>query len=212
MSIVSNLSKVTFALVWSALLVVSPVSGQANQSNPNGLNAEPERGWSLWKPDSEIEEADFDAGFSNMELGGYLDFQNACETDAGVPKSEIEYWFRLSNSVNRIGTGIVEHGCWVNGRFLHTYSSTAIQSSLENVDCLQVNSLTGTSLIIRSEPNVNSRALGSVRNGRRVRLDSFPANIIEVDGRNWVAIVSPKNGWISDGSPNSEGNLKLCPR
>jgi hypothetical protein len=33
---------------------------------------------------------------------------------------------------------------------------------------------------------------------------------IEVDGENWIAIASFKQGWISDGSFASPGNLRLC--
>jgi hypothetical protein len=39
-----------------------------------------------------------------LELGGYLDFENACKTSSKLAESEIRYWFRLSNRVNRIGT------------------------------------------------------------------------------------------------------------
>jgi hypothetical protein len=131
-------------------VTLTTISGQATETNPNGSAPIPEQGWSLWRPNSEIEKARFDAGFSHMELGGYLDFENACKTNTTVGNAPISYWFRLSNSVERIGTGKVEYSCWANGRMLHTFDSTAIKSSLENVNCLQVNFPTG--LVIRAEP------------------------------------------------------------
>lgn len=143
-------------------------------------------------------------------MGGFLDFENACTTAAGVPNDQINYWFRLSNSVERIGTGTVEYGCWLNGRFAHTHSSTAVKSNLENVTCLRVNSPNRNGLIIRSEPGNNSRQVG-IANGRTVRPGSFPASIVEQNGENWIAITSPREGWVSDGT-NSQGNLRLCNR
>jgi hypothetical protein len=166
----------------------------------------------LWKPRAQAQNAGFDSGFSNSELGGYLDFENACATDAGMPNEKIAYWFRLSNSINRIGTGEVESGCWVNGRFLHTHTSTAIKSSLGDVNCLRVNTPTRKSLVIRAEPGLRARRVGRVAYGARVDPGSFPAAIVEADNQNWVSITSPVEGWISDGSPTSQGNLKLCKR
>jgi hypothetical protein len=196
----------------SSLLLSLPLSVSANTSNPNGSSRKPAPGWSLWRPKAEMDQADFSAGFSNIELGGYMDFENACATSSGLPPEKIEYWFRLSNSVNRIGTGQVEYGCWVGGRFLNTFTSTAIKTSWENVECLQVNSRTGKRLVIRSEPRENSRQLGTVSNGTKVNPGSFPASIVQTQGINWLAISSPRQGWISDGSPTSEGNLRLCRR
>ncbi|BAY65040.1 hypothetical protein NIES22_51420 [Calothrix brevissima NIES-22] len=188
--------------------LLSPLAVQAKSDNPNGSRNEPQAGWSLWRTKAEASKADFNSGFSNLELGGYLDFENACKTDGGSKK--ITYWFRLSNSLQRIGTGQVESGCWVSGRFLHTYSSTAIKTSLQNVNCLRVDTYNKQGLVIREEPRQNSRSLGTVANGKTVRLDSYPASIVEVDGKNWIAIASPKEGWISDGSFASRGNLRLC--
>jgi hypothetical protein len=159
-----------------------------------------------------MSQADFSSGFSNMELGGYLDFENACVQGSGIPQDKIDYWFRLTHSVNRMGTGTVEHGCWVKGRFFNTFTSTAIKSSLENVNCLRVNSATSNGLFIRAEPRQNSKRLGMVANGKTVDPGSFPAVIIESNQLNWVAINAPIKGWVSDGSPTGRGNLQLCRR
>ncbi len=181
--------------------------------NPN-MNSIPEPGWNLWRPKTEIPAAGFDSGFSNLELGGYLDFQHRCITQTGLPDEKIEYWFRLSNSVHRMGTGKVEFGCWYQGNFASTYESTAIKSPLENYhknyNCLRVNSPNQKSLVIRKEASKKSRRLGVVVNNKIVRTDSLPALISEVDGENWVHIVYPLDGWVSDGSFAGQGNLKLC--
>lgn len=210
--VIPKVSLSIFSLIVSTLFLVPLLPVQSAKGNPNGSSRKPEPGWTLWRPESQIQSAGFTAGFSNIELGGYLDFENACKTEAESAKSKAEYWFRLSNSVERIGTGIAEFGCWMNGRFLVTHTSTAVKSSLENVDCLRVKSPTGNGLVIRAEPSVKARRVGVVANGSRVDPGSFPASIIEVDGRNWVAIRSPKEGWISDDSFTSQGNLTLCKR
>ncbi len=198
-----------FSLIFGILPIFTPLVVQANSDNPNQPGKSPEPGWSLWRPQAEISQADFDSGFSNLELGGYLDFENFCKTSS-ESDAKVNYWFRLSNSVNRIGTGKVEFGCWVKGRFVPGYSSTAIKRSLGTVSCLRVNSPTKKSLVIWQEPQLNSRRLGVVAHGRTVKLDSFPASIVEVNGEHWLAISSPKKGWVSDGAPASSGNLRLC--
>ena len=82
----------------------------------------PKPGWSVWWPRERVEEIPIMAGFSNMELGGMLDFQAACAEAMGVPADQVSaqmdsipYWFRISDAVGQIGTGKVEYGCWVNG-------------------------------------------------------------------------------------------------
>jgi hypothetical protein len=201
------------SIIVVTIFLLSPLTVQADEGDPNGINRLPEQGWSLWKKKDQMQNADFDSGFSNMELGGYLDFETACVAATNLPNSKIDYWYRLSNSVNRIGTGKVEFGCWLNGRFLYTFSSTAIKKSLENVNCLRVKTSTGNGLVIRAEPNDSSKQVGMIAEGGMVDPGSFPASIIEIDGQNWLAITSPQEGWISDGfTTDNRGNLTLCKR
>lgn len=192
------------------MMLLSTSLMQATEAKPNRPSQQPEPGWSLWRPKSEIENAGFSAGFSNLELGGFMDFENSCAQLLNTPTSETPYWFRLSNLVNQIGTGKVEFGCWSNGQFLNTFTSTAVNTKLENVDCLRVNVPTGEDLRVRSEPSLKAKVIGFVRNGATVQPDSFPASIIQEDGRNWVAIRSPQEGWVSNDRPDSSGNLKVC--
>lgn len=207
-----SFSTIIFSLIVVTMFLLSPLAVQADEGDPNGIDRTAERGWSLWQKKSQMQNADFDSGFSNMELGGYMDFETACAAATNLPNSKIDYWYRLSNLVNRIGTGQVEFGCWMNGRFLHTFSSTAIKRSLENVKCLRVKTPTGKGLVIRSQPNESSQQVGRVREGGIVNPGSFPASIVEVDGENWLAISSPSDGWISDGLKTDKGNLTLCKR
>ncbi|MGB3759833.1 MAG: hypothetical protein WBA07_26255 [Rivularia sp. (in: cyanobacteria)] len=102
----------TNSLMIVAIALLLPLKVRAEASNPNGIENQAEPAWSLWRRRDEAKEADFDSGFSNVELGGYLDFEYACKTSSGLLESEIKYWFRLSDIVNRIGTGKVEFGCW----------------------------------------------------------------------------------------------------
>ena len=187
----------------SSLIVLAP------SINPNGIDNKAEPGWSLWRIQEEVKNADFDSGFSNLELGGYLEFENACKTSSELAESEIKYWFRLNGRVNRIGTGKVEFGCWDGKRFLHTYTTTAVKRSLEYVDCLRVKSKAG-GVLIWLEPSRKSKLLRVIANGKSVKPGYFPATIINRENRNWVSVTSPIEGWISDGGFVDEGNLELC--
>jgi len=200
--------KSIFSLIAGTSLLISPLSAQTEAKNPNGAKSQPEPGWSLWRPPSERKKANFTAGFSNIELGGYLDFEDACKTAAGIPEDQIQYWFRTDSSLNRTGVGTVETGCWVNGRFLHTTSTTAIKNSLKTDQCLRVKS--PQSLVIRSQPSKKSKRRGTVARRAKVRVDGYPTWATEREGENWIKIKSPKNGWISDGKINGKGNLELC--
>jgi hypothetical protein len=181
----------------------------ANQGDPNGVSNRPQPGWGLWFPRSQTEGANFDSGFSNSELGGFMDFEAFCES-AGAGEAA-NYWFRLTTSIQRMGTGNVEFGCWQNGRFVANNSGRATLRD-QTVNCLYVRSNSGNGLNIRVEPSTRSRILRTVRNGSRVTPSDFPANIVEHEGRNWVEIRLPIRGWVSDDRSTSEGNLTLCDR
>ncbi|WP_198013427.1 SH3 domain-containing protein [Thalassoporum mexicanum] len=178
--------------------------------SPNGVPPRAEPGWSLWFDDSRRDAADFDAGFSNLELGGYMEFEAICQRDTGLESGEVDYWFRLDNSLQEIGTGRVEFGCWQNQRFVHRFSSTAVRRSLNIVTCLLVDSPVGNGLVVRSEPGFNSRRLGVVANQTEVEPVGYPALIITANDRDWLKITAPIEGWVSNGSPISKGNLRLC--
>jgi Bacterial SH3 domain len=186
-------------------LVAAPAI--AAVGDPNGASNRPQPGWSLWLTRSQAAQANFNAGFSNSEYGGLLDFQAACQA-AGAGEAANQ-WVRLTNSVARIGTGRAEYGCWQNGRFAHTYSLSAIVNN-QTVNCLTVRAIGSNGLNIRAEPSTRSRILRTVRNGSRLTPSAFPAIIRTNEGRNWVEIQAPLRGWVSDDRPTSAGNLTRC--
>ncbi|MEA5462995.1 hypothetical protein [Leptothoe sp. PORK10 BA2] len=168
-------------------------------------------GWGSWRPQSEQATANIDAGFSNQELGGFMEMEFACQQSTGLDNNAVDYWFRPSRLVALIGTGEVEYGCWHNGRFLHTFRSTATRSDISGVDCLRVNSEVGNGLIIRKDSTITSQRLGVVANGGTVTPNSYPAIVHNQEERDWLAIEQPMEGWISIGqSPSGFINLSLC--
>ena len=173
------------------------------------VTAQSSIGWSEWQRLNPAMERSFRTGFFNTEIGNLEAFEAACQAALGKPNEEIDYWFRLSDLVSLIGTGQVEYGCRQGDRFLHTFTATAVSNQVSQVDCLQVNT-SSTGLNVRAWPGYAEQIVGGVANGSTVDPGSFPASVIEADGRNWVAIVAPVNGWVSNGSPGSPGNLSLC--
>lgn len=198
------------ALLVSAIVLSCAAPISAAEPHPNGLSQRPEPGWSVWQPKAKMPMANFTAGFSNIEFGGFLDFEQSCADVLGTSKDKTPYWFRLSNSINRIGTGEAEFGCWKHGTFVSTTTSTAITTKLEDVNCLQVRVPTGDDLRIRAEPGLKARIIGAVRNGATVKPSSFPALILKANQRQWVAIQAPRQGWVSNDRPETPGNLTLC--
>ncbi|XHX80315.1 MAG: SH3 domain-containing protein [Stenomitos frigidus ULC029] len=197
-------------LLLSTIVFSFTIPTQAAESNPNGLNQQSKPGWSLWRPKTEISTADFYGGASNSEFGAFLDFEQSCSEALGTPKDETPYWFRLSNSIDQIGTGKVEFGCWKKGALINTIVNTAFSTTLENVTCFRVRVPTGEALRIRAEPSLRAKIIGAVCNGATVEPDSFPATIIQEDQRNWVAIQAPRKGWVSNDRLETPGNLTLC--
>jgi hypothetical protein len=183
---------------------------EAIKLSPNGVPPRAAPGWSLWFEDAQREAADFDAGFSNLELGGYMEFEAFCQQQTGLKPDEVEYWFRLNNSLQQIGTGQVEFGCWRNQKFVHRFASTAVRRSLNTVTCLLVDSPVGNGLVVRSQPGFNSQRLGVVANNTKVEPVSYPALIVNENNRDWLKITAPIAGWISNGAATSHGNLRLC--
>lgn len=194
------------------IVLLFPLPAMAETLDPNRvLSKSP--GWSPWRPwtPREIKKADFDSGFSNTELGGFLDFQNFCQEKAGLPEDKVSYWFRLTDDLmNQIGTGKLEVGCWIQGKFFPGYSATAIRSSFQTVTCLRVNSPHPDGLVVREEPRRTARVKGILPNGTRVNPGSYPALLMEQPDRNWLYIQSPIQGYVSNGKLGDRGNLVRC--
>lgn len=189
--------------------IAGTVLAQPSLAQPSDLQAS-DAGWSDWQPRSSSAEALFQSGFFNAELNGFRAFEERCQEMTGQPNDEIDYWFRVNDSVSQIGTGRIEYGCRHQGEWIDRFALTAVLATMETVDCLQVNSPVSSGLNVRAWPGYTEQIVGGIANGTMVDPGSFPASIIEVDGRNWVAIVSPVTGWVSNGSPGSSGNLVVC--
>lgn len=187
-------------------LTLLPLTVQALPNNPNQA-AKPEPGWGPWRPQSELEKAGIAAGFSNMELGGFLDFQNACSEATGLPMDAFPNWFRTNQLINQIGTGEIEYGCWHNGKFVNTMTSTAVNANLENVECLRV---TANPVTVHADADPKSRRRRTLRKGARVNPGTFPALVSQVNNQYWVRIDKPVQGWILQGTVGQTGNLSLC--
>lgn len=74
--------------------------------------------------------------------------------------------------------------------------------------CRQVNTEQG--LAVRAQPNPNSSQIGGVEANQQVFLTETANKITGPAGRLWVEIVSPINGYVAAGYPNSETNLIDC--
>ncbi|MGI0489078.1 SH3 domain-containing protein [Pantanalinema rosaneae CENA516] len=69
-------------------------------------------------------------------------------------------------------------------------------------------------LVIRSEPNRFSNNLGGIAMNGRLELTTDPATRRrDSEGREWVEIVQPRTGWVSNGfAGTGYSNLGMCPQ
>ncbi|WP_019508724.1 SH3 domain-containing protein [Pleurocapsa sp. PCC 7319] len=176
--------------------------------------AQSKSGWQDWQPvPSSRESLPFHAGFSNTELGSHLDYKDLCEQRANALDVSPTYWYRLSDLFWEIGTGEVEFGCQVEGQFVVTQTSRAIQVGLDDRVCLQVQSDFGNGLRVRQEPKISSRQVGTLRNGEEVFYMPPPALIItESRGRQWINVQQGElDAWVSLSTGEGEYvNFQLC--
>ncbi|HEY9853616.1 MAG TPA: SH3 domain-containing protein [Leptolyngbyaceae cyanobacterium] len=211
-----NKKQFVFLGAISCLLLSFSLPIKADVGDPNGINNQPETGWSLWQRWPKINDVDFEIGLSNMDLGGMMDFENACFGEVGTDNTEKKkaetYWFRVNDNIDRYGMGEVKVGCWENDQFKHTITVTAIKKYLswEDVYCRRVQTRDRNGLVIRSQPNINARSLRRLRNGQTVEISNVPPNITTENNRNWVEVRTPVEGWISNGMVGGEENLKFC--
>jgi len=205
-------STLTISAIVSLIIFSLPVT--ANVGDPNGTNNISQRGWSLWQPWGKLKDSGLDFGLSNMDLGLGLELQNQCFGEVDTPNTEKRkletFWYRVSTDVNTIGSGEIEYGCWLNGSFKSTVTAIAIKISLAENPCYRVNSSAKDGVAIHADASPKSRIVGRVRNGETVKPTDVPVIIRTVENINWIEIEAPIKGWISNGSPNSQGNLTFC--
>jgi hypothetical protein len=185
-----------------------PGLSQALGVDPNQVDP-PGRGWGEWQPIGSARQADFNSGFSATEANGVRELQALCAGVSGQPIDAFPNWFRLSNLLNQIGTGQVEYGCWIDGRFAYTIINTAVRSDVGNIEQLIVDVGTGNNLVVYAEPTIDASAIGLVENGEIVTPSSFPALVVQNENRNWVYLTTPFEGWILQGAIGGQSNLRL---
>ncbi|MFM7906356.1 MAG: SH3 domain-containing protein [Microcystis sp.] len=212
----SNIVKTSLlSLAIYSLINFFSIKTQAEIGDPNGSTNQPQTGWTLWQRWDKLTDANIDFGFSNMDLGAGLELQELCFGEVDTPNAEKKqqetYWWRLDNEINQIGSGNIQYGCWINGQFKGINTATAYNTSLGTVPCLRVNPSVKNGLIIYEDSTTNSHPLGIVKSGQIVQGESFPLIIFTTnDNLNWVAIKSPKEGWILTGKTGINENVSLC--
>ncbi|MBT9317235.1 SH3 domain-containing protein [Leptothoe spongobia] len=177
-----------------------------------------EPGWRDWqKITGSNEPLPHSAGFSNLELGGYLEYEDRCAQAAFAAQEPFTYWYRLSDLVWEIGTGEVENRCQEGDKVVTTYSSRATLRAIDEPYCLQVNTDVGSGLRLREERSVESRQIGFLPNGTEIFPLSLPASIMtDETGRQWLLMEQRSDrtqleGWASISSGIGEYvNFRLC--
>ncbi|MEM1256171.1 MAG: hypothetical protein AAGI69_27350 [Cyanobacteria bacterium P01_H01_bin.21] len=177
-----------------------------------------EPGWQEWKQITGSDQPlPYSAGFSNTELGGYLDYENICSQAAVVAQEPFTYWYRLSDLVFAIGTGSVENKCQIGDEVVTVYSSTAIRNGIDEPYCLEVNTDVGSGLRIRAERRVTAQQIGFLPNGTRIFPSSLPTSIMtDETGRQWLSLQQHSEdiqleSWASvSAEPGKHVNFRLC--
>lgn len=184
---------------------------------PNAM-AQSQSGWQEWqKITSSNEPLPYSAGFSNTELGAYLEYQDTCAQAAVATQEPFTYWYRLDDLVWQIGTGEVENMCQMGDEVVATYRSTAVLMGIDEPYCLQVNTDVGSGLRVREERSVASQQVGFLPNGTEIFPLSLPALIMtDETGRQWLSMEQrsgerPLEGWASVSAGTGEYvNFQLC--
>ncbi|ANV91221.1 hypothetical protein AWQ24_11590 [Picosynechococcus sp. PCC 8807] len=155
-----------------------------------GAIANPEPGWEPWRPnETEDDNWSFSAGFSNLELGGYMDYEYTCTQAATAVEEEPVFEYRLNSLVKAIGTGQVQYRCLVNDQVVAQHTSTATLNDQPSRGCLIVQSDLGTGLNVRQEPTVAAPVVGFLSNGSQIMVTGSPAYLSEdATGRTWLYI------------------------
>ncbi|WP_194019069.1 SH3 domain-containing protein [Synechocystis salina] len=206
--------------IWSGFSVGvkelnSPALGQNVTEVPSNENlAKPKnQGWGPWQKLESAEDLTFSSGFSNMELGGYLDYSHACEQAAQAAQSEPIFWYRLDNLVETIGTGNVEYRCTINDEIIAYHFSTAVLSNLPFPTCLTVQSNIGGGINIRNSPNLAATLLETLENGSQIMIDGSPMYLsTDAQGRTWLNLqFKGQDGWGSlTTKPEGHINFRMC--
>ena len=66
-------------------------------------------------------------------------------------------------------------------------------------------------LAIRKEPSATSEAVAGVAQNEKITLVTPPEAKNTDDGRSWIKISKPAEGWVSEGFVNAGKNVAACP-
>lgn len=170
-------------------------------------------GWGEWRGiPSDNAVLPYEAGFSNLELGGYLEYEAQCK-QAASDSAGVTYWYRLSDLVFKIGTGQVENQCQVEGQVVATYVSTAILKDMEEPYCLKINTDVGNGLLVRRGATVTAQQIGFLPNGTEIFPGGAPALVgMDETGRQWLSVTQgTQDGWVSISAGEDDYvNVQLC--
>ncbi|MGR3277968.1 SH3 domain-containing protein [Acaryochloris marina NIES-2412] len=174
--------------------------------------------WQPWRQRGDYP-VRYDSGFSNLQLGGYMDFEAYCKE-----RGATEFWYRLSDFVLQLGTGSVQSRCKKDGSFLRNanddgyvdWVSPAVLLEQPNPGCLIVKADVGDGLILREQPTVTSKRLDVIPNGQSIFHLSPSAIRMDSTQRQWIKVSKTKLhsviGWVSIAQmPGEHQNLALCP-
>lgn len=181
-----------------------------------GAIAEPtatKNGWSDWQKIESPENLHFSAGFSNAELGGYLDYSYLCEQAGESNSGTPIFWYRLDNVVTAIGTGKVEYKCTIDDEIIARHVSTAVLDNAPFPTCLVVRSDIGSGVNIRKEPSLTAPLVGFLSNGSQITIEKNPIYLSNEDtGRIWLNLeFQGSSAWSSLAA--AEGghiNYQMC--
>jgi hypothetical protein len=127
-------------------------------------------GWQPWQEQSTMMNESFPyeaIDESNSTMGSYLEYENSCKTQGAT-----SYWYRVSDSLVKIGIGTIESGCKLNDKFVSTFSAnTYVNKTDPSRICLKVTTNRGSSLAIRERPFMSSKIVGSLQNRSKIYLD-----------------------------------------
>jgi hypothetical protein len=136
-------------------------------------------GWQPWQERSRMNESfPYEAiDESHSTMGPYLEYENFCKTQGAT-----SYWYRLSDSLVKIGIGTIESGCKLNDKFVSTFSAnTYVNKTDTSRICLKIITNRGSSLAIRERPFISSKIVGSLQNRSKLYLDRYGSKWFSID-------------------------------
>jgi hypothetical protein len=192
----------------------SIVAEMSTEADGQEAIADNSQGWGPWQKVESTENRTFTSGFSNMELGGYLDYSYFCEQAAETRQVTPIFWYRLDDLVETMSTGKVEYRCTINDEVINSFQSTATLVETSFPTCLIVQSDIGGGVNIRKKPESTARLLGFLSNGDQIMVEGSPMNLsTDTTGRTWLNFkFNGQDAWSSvTAKDGGHVNYRMCP-